>query len=64
MSGIDMEAIIKSLHDTEAFTDEQLELLEAAGEELLTYGEDEFIDTINIPAVGETAANVTPHFRS
>lgn len=56
MPGIDMVAVIKSLSDSEAFTDDQIGLLEAAGEELLTYGEDEFTESMGMTRLEALAA--------
>ena len=48
MAGFDLPKILTALRDADAFSDEQLELIEAAGSELITWSPDDFSEQVGL----------------
>ena len=48
MAGIDLTKIIASLREAEAFTDEQLDMIKLAGDELVMWSPDDFSEQIGL----------------
>ncbi len=48
MAGFDLKKIVSALKAADAFSDEQLELIEAAGSELITWSPDDFSEQVGL----------------